>query len=351
MKFFIPATLLILGVAFPSTCRAASDTRDLQGARPQSPINDACQEQTLSLEENSSLRSAFLEIEVDISAQTVNDTTSELVEYQTSEEYRDMCQSSGGTFVGIALRAVCNTTRIVSSCVGFICTTREQTLEVDMVVMNRPRCYGAACAASNNIGLFQEYTLRETEQLWKSQVSATNWVREGDLIGCSAESFALSETEALKWISRDIVPEIQPKQCTILFWDISVEGEQVVLFPGETAETVLYEETCMNSDGQYIVAEDFALRCEQVRVGGGTRVDKTRQFDVVGLPVCLSISCTTPEDIDAFAVWLGVERLQRVEQALSSSTEFEWRCVSEAFALAPLIRSFIAAVAGVWLLW
>lgn len=324
-------------------------------------INSVCQAHTVSLRNNAGLGSAFSEIEVDMTVLTVDETGTQFVEYRetSASSYRRLCASNGGTFVNLSLRATCRGWRNPP-------TRQDPVLEREVIVVNRPRCYGIDCSVDDNIGLFQEYTLRETERQWENEMPGTFWVCRGDMIDetdetlriCSEETVTIDKAQQVVLsTAQAIYSEVQPKQGTFLFfWQVNIEGAKVVQFLSETEKVEMYEEACVDSGGNYRVADAFVVSCRRVRVLGSKteEVEETMQFDLLGLPVCLGGSCIA-DDIDLAQGWLAARRLEQVGLLSSTSAVFEWRCTtsgSTSTALGPVVLALsVAIVALPGVLW
>lgn len=310
----------------------------------QKSIGGVCREQTVSLtDDNDDIGLAFSGIEVDASTRTVDGVTTEFVEYKSSNSssYKSICQRNGGRFVEINLRATCR---------GYTISSSQQSSEVQLVVANRPRCYGLDCTASDDVGLFEDYTLRDTEKLWEDQTTNTLYVCQGEstkgtISICREETAAIGEALLLRSTSQAIVPDVQQKQRSLLFFKVDISGEKVVKYLNATTEATAYQEACVNRDGEYSVADDFVLQCEKVRVGGKGRTEEALQFDMLGLPVCLGVSCTEAKDSAAAVALLGAEQL-KAAGSLSTSDDYEWICTSGASALSSLLLPLVGAVAA-----
>lgn len=317
----------------------------------QTSISATCREQTSSLKVNAELRQAFSDVDVIARTRVVDEVATDFVEYQNnSSSYANICRSNGGTFAELDLRAVCR---------GW--TTRSfegQVLEVELVVTGRPRCYGIDCTLSDDVGLFEELTLRETERMWERDMPNTFWACQGQLVAddnfsvCREETTTIGESAVLRSTNAAIVPDVEQRRGAFLFfWTVDIDGEKLATFLNSSGVTMPYEEACVENGGTFSVADDFVLECEQRRRGGGSRVQERLEFAVSGFPVCLSPACNGSSDSDGAEATLIVEKLEQVD-ALSRTDDFEWFCVhtSGTFSLmSPGVLSLMTSLfAAAW---
>lgn len=330
--------------------------------------SDICQKQTISLELNSELRNAFDAIEVVATSQEENGMTAGLAEYldTTPSSYESVCQGNGGTHVQLNLQAVCRGWKIASASAGVV-----EEYDAKFVVGNRPRCYGVGCTPSDDVGLLEQFTLRETERKWEMKIPNTFWVCQGKLVNtedqsdfgvCAAETAAIGEVSVVDSTNNAILPEVNNrKETSFFFFSKDVKDEYVATFKTSTSETAAYESKCTETGGSFSTVNGFStvndLAVQCVGISITAEVYQTMKFEASDFPVCLGSSCTTLEETEDVETALMTKKLEMASSLGHFPYLRDFKCsratMSGAFSSFPLptIISLVVMVGGsMWFL-
>jgi hypothetical protein len=153
--------------------------------------NDSCFSETAALLENKDIIQAFKhfpfasngdhEMEDDPSYFVVNHI------YSSSEEhvfaYQSVCQEHGGVFQQLTFQATCRKKAY---------STDEVLHIYQLKIVDFVRCYGTSCGPANQKALFEEFTLRPTEQ--KSSIPNVSYAMCDGILGASSPTMTTIAT-------------------------------------------------------------------------------------------------------------------------------------------------------------
>ena len=263
------------------------------------PSMDPCLESTLALLE--ATRADYDDTGVRNNKFTVNGKESEIVDFTTNGAenavFKVSCEDEGGRYVELKYEA--------------ICTTLSRTVTV--IVQGHPRCYATVCKVDDEQILFEDFTLRLTEERNNGDWTCTGELKEEVLTGtpgenpqevptgtgkpkqevptlkqevqtgCEVETDLVNDSEALVRENYVVKPNVED----IKFLYIFTRVQQLVTFPNAEA----FRDACTEGGFKPVQVAQSNIACDEA------------EFEVQDFSVCLGKSCRDDEQgyIDAIA--------------------------------------------------
>eukprot|EP00545_Synedropsis_sp_CCMP1620_P011366 CAMPEP_0119007870 /NCGR_PEP_ID=MMETSP1176-20130426/3307_1 /TAXON_ID=265551 /ORGANISM="Synedropsis recta cf, Strain CCMP1620" /LENGTH=631 /DNA_ID=CAMNT_0006960103 /DNA_START=258 /DNA_END=2153 /DNA_ORIENTATION=- len=267
------------------------------------PSSEKCNSETMEIE---------LYIKTDWAATNIEKTSFntgesnhflEYVDYSTNKAnnkaYENACVTAGGEYVELNYTAQCEQfafESFVSECSNDCDINEDPTMTIIAVATRHPRCYSKWCKSSDHHALFEQYTLRLTEERALIDFSGnrddTIWRCTGDLgkqeegTTCKFETMHLSHDENLEdafWTVKQ--PGVAKKK---IAWVIPT-ADKIVTFK-DSVNLKAYKLACEEDAGGLYKKMDSSFTCFDG--------DEQYRFDVSNLPVCLGKSCTSETTAD-----------------------------------------------------
>lgn len=276
-------------------------------------VTDLCVQESVRINSNANILDAYNGTPSTEQVVVINNNTAAFFfDYsdQDSTGFQGACENNGGKYREIDFRATC--------------TESNEEIVERLVVGALPRCYGKEQCANiktHNVALFEELTLRATEELnSETRFPGTSWQCKGNLLTVDEEirdAFCDGQIEAL----RDS-PDVS-EGFTSLMVNVNKPNVFLRLFTDDRdvgfADSANFRNVCERAGGLYI-EQDVSLPCRRVRTTNN-RLQESATFEATSFPFCLGMKCAASSTIPG----LFEKNLMDIGE-LRNSGDTEWTC-------------------------